>query len=309
MSHPSTSNRKSFNAMLKKESKLPAEDFYLESFKSSFPHSVIKDSVVTLKLSEWASDVSHLSAPHTLVYPYILIFDYDNLAVMDEKENVECNSEFKVPQHRYIRGSGKNIKFYGADFVVVQVYIWNFEHIITVYLHRRNKRFKWRATVCDSNFDRNVSDDVFEELRLLGEHVLRKIIKNESKRKIFDEPLKCDVEVHRCLNVNICLPPQVIEKGICYTGICACLIATAIEVANHPESKASTGSELILLILKATSQMRSEAVEFVSGYHSNAPMQYFNQLLLKSKCRERSRSPNWIGRKLPQKISDVRGDD
>jgi hypothetical protein len=64
------------------------------------------------------------------------------------------------------------MKWYGADFVIVQVMQEKFTHVTTVYLHRENKNFEWRALVCDPEIDRSDSDVIFEELKLLGQRVL-----------------------------------------------------------------------------------------------------------------------------------------
>lgn len=146
-------------------------------------------------------------------------------------------------------------------------------HVIQVYLHRKSSLLPWFVTICDSNWaplyesssktvteatiNRNHESDLYQ----IGVYFLQLFDKSVPQ----STSLHNRVFLHRCLNVNICVP--LVGTGICFTGLCAALVASDIYAELYPENKAINGDQLMLLIRRATMAARSNAVSFVEAYH------------------------------------------
>lgn len=151
-------------------------------------------------------------------------------------------------------------------------------HVIQVYLHRKSSLLPWFVTICDPNWaplyksssktvteatiNRNHESDLYQ----IGVYFLQLFDKSVSQ----STSLHDRVFLHRCLNVNICVP--LVGTGICFTGLCAALVASDIYAELYPENKAINGDQLMLLIRRATMAARSKAASFVEAYHTESPL-------------------------------------
>lgn len=277
-------------------------------FRTFVPHSVLHASTPRVNIASWSKEVS---SPATclpgqcVVYPLIVWYDLDD-DKMYETDAIDCGETvFKTPELEDSHALG--VHHMNPLFVIVQVYgsFRKFNpssnapstHVVTVYLHRATYEAPWRAVVCDPNWNR-VSAYALHDvvLRQLGMRVVRRIGRTHA-------PALPIVELHRCINVNTCLPAATVHDGVCFTGICATLIATALHI-RHSSSKVPTnGNELMQAVLTACHLFRNRAVQLVAGYHSGADAEYLERLYKKSATAkppgraDRSRSPIMIGKK------------
>jgi hypothetical protein len=181
----------------------------------------------------------------------------------------------------------------GTTFVIVQVVVKisviNSQHVVTVFLHRpdANDAYGWRAVLCDPSWrfpNSNPITHFSTTMRIdMGRDVLKKFVLPEEKF-----PMNDIVELHRCINVNVCVPEFIARTGLCFTGICATLIATKIQVLEKKHLKASNGDELMNTIITASHNFRPQAVKLIHGYHFGLKTPYFTELLRKQREHEGS---------------------
>lgn len=148
------------------------------------------------------------------------------------------------------------------------------DHVVTVYLHRRNRNQNadddpseqpWFAVVCDPNYTSALSREnrtYAANLYRLGVHVLTEAVL--TPRPFVLKHYKNLIELHRCVNTNVCVPSN--AGGICFAGVCASLEAARAYCYRH-NIKAQDGTELVDLILKASAEAREVAPWFVAGVH------------------------------------------
>ena len=164
-------------------------------------------------------------------------------------------------------------------------------HVITLFLHRGQIDAKWSATVCDpnqemSNLPRN------RKLNVQRYHIAQHILAITNSVPNAPKKGPSNVHLHRCLNVNRCIPGAAESGGICFTGLCASLYASAAWAKLHPHQRASNGNELLFLIRQATGVLRDSDSSgvFVREYHQAAPREEKNQRL-QSILRDARRNP------------------
>lgn len=278
-------------------------------FRTFVPHSVLHASTPRVKIASWSKEVSSTTTclpGRCVVYPLVIWYDLDNDKIY-ENDAIDCGqATFNIPELEDNRVS--SVHHTNPLFVIVQVYgsFRKFNpssndptpHVVTVYLHRATYEAPWRAVVCDPNWNR-VSAYALHNVVLmqLGMHVVRRIGKTHAP------PLPI-VALHRCINVNTCLPAATVRDGVCFTGICATLIATALHIRHGSSTVPTNGNELMQAILTACHVFRNRAAQLVASYHSGADAEYLERLYKKSatakhssRRAERSRSPVFIGKK------------
>jgi hypothetical protein len=134
-------------------------------------------------------------------------------------------------------------------------------HVVQVYLHRDHAGdAPWKAVVCDPNFSEAgaLADEQRRGLLLLGYYALKYVAWPPQ------EPRPGAVELQRCVNVNRCI--RKVGGGICFTGLCATLVA-ASAYSLQKKVKAAHGTDLMHLVVQASESVRSEASWLVALMH------------------------------------------
>lgn len=268
-------------------------------FRTLLPHAIVSTSRVTIDIIEWASVVCQ---NYRVVFPECLIWFYESDGPIRSHSEVICE-EAPAEEGSDIDDNSiqKEINDVGSTFVICRVYtdIRRInpltdagQHVITVFLYRADGSTAWKAVVCDPNWNPYAEESELHSIFLIdiGQQALRRFVGSRSRH----------VEPHRCINVNVCIPETTVRGGICYTGLCATMLAVALEIELHPEHKAADGESLMKLVFKASSRFRPVATSLVAGYHSGAPRHFFR--LLNARARSRSRSPTMIGKKMAKDI-------
>lgn len=268
-------------------------------FRTLLPHAIVSTSTVTINIIEWASVVCRNSR---VVFPECLIWFYDKDWPIRSHSEVICEeapaNEGSDTDDNSIR---EEINAVGSTFVICRVHtdIRRInplsdagEHVITVFLFRADGSTAWKAVVCDPTWNPYAEESALQSIFLvdIGRQALRRFVGSQSDH----------VEPHRCINVNVCIPETTVRGGICYTGLCATMLAVALEIELHPEHKAADGQSLMKLFFKASSRFRPVATSLVAGYHSGAPPHFFRSL--NARARSRSRSPTMIGKNIANEI-------
>jgi hypothetical protein len=273
-------------------------------------HENMRNSPDQINVEEWSQAVT---VNTNVVYPFLFIYDALGKNDVYVRSHIRCDPKLWEDcklSSSYVRDIKSRE---GTTFVIVQVIIRL--HTVTVFLHRQNANdaYGWRAVLCDPNwiFPYLDSSEISSDTRriALGRHVLEKFVLPEEKN-----PVNYIVELHRCINVNVCVPPLIARNGICFTGLCATLMATKIQVLKNKTLKASNGDGLMNTIIEASHNFRPETEKLIHGYYFRESIPYFRELLQKQKENEgnssgggegkieRSKSPSSIPRTLRRLI-------
>jgi uncharacterized membrane protein YgcG len=246
-------------------------------------HKTIRNSPVRINVKEWSEAVTRNT---NVVYPFVFIYDAIGKNDVFVRSQIHCDP-MMLKDAKLSSTYVHDIKSHrGTTFVIVQVVVKisviNSQHVVTVFLHRpdANDAYGWRAVLCDPNWrfpNPNPTTHFSTTMRIdMGRDVLKKFVLPEEK-----SPVNYIVELHRCINVNVCVPNFIIRTGLCFTGICATLMATKIQVLEKKHLKASNGDELMNTIIAASHNFRPKAVKLIHGYHFGLPTPYFTELLRK----------------------------
>jgi hypothetical protein len=174
------------------------------------------------------------------------------------------------------------------------------DHVVQVYAHRSTKADAWKVTVCDPNWpgtSQVASADASAQLEHTNKSTYKmrlNILGAQALSALTDEPVATimkekaqRIEIHRCINVNVCVPS--VGKGICFTGVCAALQATAL-LTRKEGHRASSGDELMGLIFEACARIREFSESFVTAYHMGRSKEKLTKMMPNS-GRRRSESP------------------
>lgn len=234
-------------------------------------------TAVTIDLRKWARQVSH--DPQTVYTNLINIPSYElvklpytvvigNNVICENKQNLEFSPETFDPTD--------------VTFAIVTIQVKNLEilpfglnnHVVYAYLHRYSIDDEWKVVICDPNYDNHTSLKDQIKLYKLGQYVLSKVAFSWNRDSI--KHIKELIELHRCINVNRCVPN--VGEGICFTGICATLLVTT-KYCESNGIKAHNGNELMHLILQASAVGRSIAPSLVSRMHLGRGARGLSQIM------------------------------
>lgn len=244
--------------------------------------NVAKLTVASVDLHRWASQVC--TAPSEFVLqtvvqipgfkaspiPYLLLGStakceaHRLLAARDHHEVLDVDvMESKMFAIILAHVTGRRLAFVGEG-----------NHVIAVYLHRASpgENVPWNAVVCDPNF--SDSQELSEEDRLLlyqaGAYALNHVAWPPTK------PSVQNIKLHRCVNVNRCV--RSVNGGICFTALCATLVATEIQCLRTGV-KASDGTALMNMLLEASVQIVPDAEWLVAMTHLGISASHISKVL------------------------------
>jgi hypothetical protein len=245
-----------------------------------------------IKLTSWAKEVSNKF--HNVVFESFIGLsltgaEKNEIIAFDIGSTVVCKSQTPMLEPKPIVFE-KNAYTFAIILAFTQSSrlsdAVNADHVVQVYAHRSTKADAWKVTVCDPNWS-GTNDGATYGMRL-------NILGAEALSALTDEPVvnimkerAQRIEIHRCLNVNVCVPS--VGKGICFTGVCAALQATAL-LTKKERHRASSGDELMGLIFEASARIRPSLEHFVTAYHIGRSKEKLTKMIPNS-GRTRSESP------------------
>jgi hypothetical protein len=248
-----------------------------------------KNNEAVVNFSEWRSAVSNSN----FIYPSIVqvvpqTTFKSHVAIKYSDYTCKSSKRFlDLTKLVYLEEIAKECNKQGLTFIVISLsllvkkdYTMNLavdmrtaNHAIQMYFHRETNIHTWNVTICDPNWNpsyKSSTTTTTHEINDVHKEQLYKIgldfLAYFSIGKIVHDR---NIKLHRCLNVNICVP--LVGKGICFTGLCSALIASQKFADLYPKEKANNGNQLMLLIRSATMVARRYASNFVKAYHSQPP--------------------------------------
>lgn len=237
----------------------------------------------TIDMSKWIATVvdprfTSIIFPR-VIYAYRGSDDVKYGLVAERKNNITCERHSNEDSLTDLpHQSLESLK--DKEFFIVRVPInsgtYEFppkrvNHVIDAYFFRKTKRHVWQCIICDPNYTYTVS----EQRRKAYQHIANKIATD----LIGWTGGLVDMELHRCINVNICLPDEVVGRGVCFTSLCATLLATA--AYSYKKKGCKTGYDIMTRILNASAVGRGIADYILSAAHSRT---CFFQNLLYGSC-------------------------
>lgn len=257
----------------------------------------VRRKIAVVNIFWWIKEVA---TPQLASKIYPKVFRYTPQAgVIAHADTVECGGEFfayekdkyalmdRVPRMELGAKMKKELEL--MSFFIVQLDFLLDDalgHDAFAFFYREDKTGVWYAVVCDPNnaLDHKAMGGI-RSARALFEILLGEANVKHNR-----------VQLNRCVNVNVCVSDP--GTGLCYTGLCATLVATAMETSRS--GKASTAEELMSSILEGSHAARDLGRPFVEAYHAGVMPMYhmqdaYNRMLQETHSHERSPS------RLPRK--------
>lgn len=241
----------------------------------------LRDFVQTLDYSMWiklvfGANAQHVAFPRVVVaypspyrIPHFLTYKGDD-------RRAQCSLTTSTSSLRELTDDERDLLF-DTQFLIVRVLVdetrYEFpattqpNHVFDIYYfrHEGGPETPWRSVVCDPNYKGRrrghdcsdsggcpaartyaaVADGVLKGLS--GEHLDR----------------RHPVELHRCINLNVCLPSSVVKEGVCFAALCAVLFATAAFSVGKPPCR--DGACAVDRMLDATGRGRAVASELIKS--------------------------------------------
>ena len=250
----------------------------------SLAATLANTTAVTINLRKWAHEVSYY--PQTVYTNLIQIPSSHRLVTLPY--NVLGGNNVTCEENQHINLSIDIFDPVDVTFAIIVMRVKDLElvpikltnHVVYAYLHRFSTDDEWKVVICDPNYDKRTSRQDQIKLYKLGQYILAKVSFSWSSDSI--QRVKELIELHRCINVNRCVPN--VGNGICFTGICATLLATA-KYCESNRIKAHNGNELMNLILQASAVGRSVAPSLVSRMHLGRGARGLSQIMRKKTTR------------------------